>query len=466
MKRLGNWPIPVMVFAVVFAAYLLSPVTASLDSAWHVHTAASIIRQGNTDLDEYRQIIVPGDYRIREIDDHLYNKFPLGVALAAVPVVFVVDVWWTYVRRMDFSDFIKHSMPVRVEASAASFLVALTALLVYLLGQLLLQNRAQSLVLAAVFAFCTSAWSVASRALWTRGPSMLVLTAALNLILASRTKPALIQFASIPLVLSYSMDPCDAISAVLLTLYVLVERKRYLLAYALWAMCAAVPLLWFNLSVYHTPLFYYMLTPFQPNNCPLNALAANLVSPSRGLFVFSPVLAFAVYGAALKVKRREWISLDYFLLGIIALHFTVASSYSVWWSGHSFGPRFLMNVIPYFVYFLAPVLRNIAESRGMQRMILASVFAACAAVSFFIRFRGATSPETWAWNSTPVGIDAAPARVWDWRDPQFLRGALAETPQAACAQSRGMPSGRGSQRLLEEGRCRSSKNPSPEEGEP
>ena len=44
------------------------------------------------------------------------------------------------------------------------------------------------------------------------------------------------------------------------------------------------------------------------------------------------------------------------------------------------------------------------------------------AMSFFVHYRGATNQDVYNWNTTPVNIDLAPSRVWDWRDAQFLRG--------------------------------------------
>lgn len=50
-------------------------------------------------------------------------------------------------------------------------------------------NTRYSLLTVFIFAFCTSAWSTGSRALWQHGPSMLMLSAALYLILSAREKP-------------------------------------------------------------------------------------------------------------------------------------------------------------------------------------------------------------------------------------------------------------------------------------
>jgi hypothetical protein len=42
--------------------------------------------------------------------------------------------------------------------------------------------------------------------------------------------------------------------------------------------------------------------------------------------------------------------------------------------------------------------------------------------SLFVHYRGANAVQVLDWNYAPAGVDVYPARVWDWRDAQFLRG--------------------------------------------
>jgi hypothetical protein len=35
--------------------------------------------------------------------------------------------------------------------------------------------------------------------------------------------------------------------------------------------------------------------------------------------------------------------------------------------------------------------------------------------------QGALDISGYAWNADPVSVDAHPERLWDWRDPPFLR---------------------------------------------
>ncbi len=127
----------------------------------------------------------------------------------------------------------------------ASIIVALTAVVIFLIARLSLPVK-QSLLAAFIFAFCTSAWSTASRALWQHGPSMLMLSISLFLILLSRQKPALIQYASIPLAYSFVIRPTNAISVVLLTAFVIIVQRKFLFRYFLWSLIIAFPFFLIN----------------------------------------------------------------------------------------------------------------------------------------------------------------------------------------------------------------------------
>ena len=163
------------VFLVVFATHFSCPYIGTGDSRWYIPTAMSIIRDRDTILDEYEEIVQEGDSAIETVNDHLYNLFPVGVSVAAVPFVFVIDRVASRLLDFDLEDHLSHSAPHGIELFIASFLVALTAVFIYLVVRRFLAQL-PALLLVGVFAFCTSSWSTASRALWPHAPSMLMLT--------------------------------------------------------------------------------------------------------------------------------------------------------------------------------------------------------------------------------------------------------------------------------------------------
>src|SRR5262249_406361 len=127
-------------------------------------------------------------------------------------------------------------------------------------------------------------------------------------------------------------------------------------------------------------------------------------------------------GVALKIRLRRFTALDASLVAVVLLHRIAISSFPHWWGGHSYGPRFFSDMLPYLVYFLIPVVAWLPTLEGARREIARWTFAAAAIASVAIHAAGALSPDAMRWNMVPAPIDQQPARVWDWRSPQFLAG--------------------------------------------
>lgn len=423
------------VFLVVFVVHVRSPVMTSFDSRWSVYLAMSLVRQGNLDLDEYADLVRREEYYgVERVGGHLVSGFPLGTPLLAVPFVLVADRGAAWLLGVDFDQRLRLDPDLhrRAERFVASVLVAATAVVVYLIGRLVLQRSGSAVLLALVFAFATPAWSTASRALWQHGPSMLMLAIALLLLLRARTQPRLAGFASLPLVFAWVVRPTNAISLVVLTLYVAWRHRPALPGYLFWGALLALPFLLGSLAVYGAPLPpYYLPSRIGAAATLGEALLGNLVSPGRGLFVFTPVLLFAVAGAVARLRTPDGDGLDAALVAIVGLHWLAISSFPHWWAGHSYGPRFFTDMVPYLVYFLVPVLAALEQARGGRRAALAGGLAAALAASVYVHHRGATSRYADEWNASPVDVDVQPSRVWDWSDLQFLRGRPAGAPRRA-----------------------------------
>jgi hypothetical protein len=413
-----------LVFVVVLTGYVTSRNITSFDSVWSMHTTMSLLREGNTNLDEYRDLIDRLSIRhaTETIDGHLYNVYPVGSSVVAAPLAALFDFAAQRAWGFSLNRYFQVMVPEPFEMLIASIIMALAVVVMYRIARLFLPPLS-SLALTFIFAFCTSAWSVASRALWQHGPSMLMLSSALYLLLLARRRPWLVQFASLPLALAYVIRPTNSLSVAVLTLYVLIEYRRYFLHYLLWALWVAVPFGLLNLSVYHSllPNYYSWFREFSTGTL-FEALAGNLISPSRGLLIYSPVLLFSIVGLVLKVKRRTWEKLDTALLGIIGLHWIAISIWPVWWAGWSVGPRIFSDMLPYLMYFMIPVFEVLPRLTRRAQVLTVSVMALTIVISFFLHYRGANAAEVLRWNTQPLDVDQYPGRVWDWQDVQFLRG--------------------------------------------
>src|SRR4029079_6208056 len=88
------------------------------------------------------------------------------------------------------------------------------------------------------------------------------------------------------------------------------------------------------------------------------ARAVNLISPSRGLLIYVPMLLFVAFllirhRRQLVHRRLVWLSLI-----IIAADISIVSVFPVWWAGHCFGPRFTTGSVPWLVLLSVLGLRG------------------------------------------------------------------------------------------------------------
>ena len=135
-----------------------------------------------------------------------------------------------------------------------------------------------ALLLAALFAFGTSAYSTAGRGLWQHGPCMLLLLIAFYLL----EDPKLAARAGLPLALAYTTRPTAFVAVVVFTLYVARKHRTRFVAFLAWAAPVALGFLVLNRAMFGSWLAPY----FQPGaqgygprdvGAFLEALAGNMI---------------------------------------------------------------------------------------------------------------------------------------------------------------------------------------------
>lgn len=425
----------------------LSPVHTSFDSRWSVYIAMSLWNHRDTNLDEYPAAIGTEEYALECVDSaghvrthvpvcdgHWYNSYPIGGPVLEAPLVIagveILRAAHPLLKRFHSSNpeiegFLEADYGAAhglIEEEAASLLLAAAAVMMYFIARLFLPV-ANSVWLALLFALATSAYSVAGRALWQHTPSMLLLTIIIYMLLRAEEKPALAAWVGLPVALAYTVRPTDSLFVLIFTIYVAVRHRAYLLRYLLAAAPVAVALIAYNESVYHTILSPYYQTPldgFLPRNWSKMAvgLSGNLISPSRGLFIYTPVFLFSIWS----MIRRKWRTpIAPWLVVLAIMHWLAISSYIAnWWAGQCYGPRFFTDLTPIFVLFLIPYFQNWTALSRAARI----AFVALALIGFGMHLRGGWSGAVYQWNTTPNDIDQHPDRNWDWSDPPFLRGFI------------------------------------------
>jgi hypothetical protein len=315
---------------------------------------------------------------------------------------------------------------------AASLMAALSVSFVYLaardLARRLGTGEASALVTALVYAVATPTWAVSSQGLWGHAPAQLGLAVALWGLLRAETATWGAPVAALGAGVMVASRPSAAIVAGVLTVFAVgrLGRRGFGFVAVLGLVGAAVA--GHNLATFGTLQGGY--TELHRAHAEHHGVASAwsgsfvegllgvLVSPSRGLFVYAPVLVFPVAGLAAWAGRRRG-GLLACAAAVTGVGVATIAAFSVWWGGHSFGPRLVTDILPALVLGMVPIWPAVRGSR-LGRAALVAAFAVSVAVEVVgaLHYPSARAVE---WNSSPRNVDQAHERLWDWRDPQLIR---------------------------------------------
>lgn len=252
-----------------------------------------------------------------------------------------------------------------MEKVSASLVASIASLLMFFL--LRRERNPWALPLALAFAFGTDTWMISSQALWQHGSGELLVALAL-LLATARASPARTGLLGLVCVLIAANRPPDALIAGAFLLFVVWTRKRE----ALWLLAgAALPLaglLYYNLGFIGNLVGGYAGAAGAGSHffhLELLGLPGLLVSPARGLLVFSPFLVFLPVGLIRRLRTPSSRELAAVLSVAVVAQLFVYSQ-ADWRAGASWGPRWLLDLAPIMVWMLAPApLALRARARGL-----------------------------------------------------------------------------------------------------
>ncbi len=412
----GRW-VPLVLFAVVLGAYLANGRTIGAgDTLPARYLPWSVLVHGRLDLDRFPALydetahasfpLLDGvPYYLRRHNGHYVSAYGPGAGILAVPV---------------------YAVPILMGATPAGWAPALekiaaaiiTALSVVLLHAALrrLVSPGWALVIALVYGLGTSSLSISSQGLWQHGPSQMFLALFLYWLVRGLDEERFLAYTGFAMAAATAMRATDALLVLPVAVWIACTRPRLIPKLVLWALPPAAALLAYNLVHLGSALGEAGQTRAPTwalfAQVPLrDGLAGILVSPARGLFVYSPVLLFSIVGCAIVWRRGpaafRAVSLGLPLLGV------VVGKWFLWWGGHSWGPRLLADAAPILCFFLYP-LTGLLSGRPLVR----AAFAALAVVSVGMhvlgaalydgRWDGLAGPDDdarfWSWTHSPVAF--------------------------------------------------------------
>ena len=441
-------PAAATVFLTCLLVYLANGQTIwSGDTLPARYLPLSILREGNFDLDEFPFLQdprkFPNQWFIRYANGHVVSDYPVGAALLALPF-YVPSALGTVAAETRLVE--------ELEKLAAATIVALSAAVLYLTLRRLTTAGA-ALLITAAYALGTTSLSESSQALWQHGASQLGLAAALYCLVRGRQQPRWTAFAGLPLAFAIISRPSDLLIALPLGLYVLVHRPRQVAGFLLAGLPVGAFQLWYNATTFGNPFrvqfFFSVSTAIHdlPSGAGVwttpvwEGLRGVLLSPARGLLVYSPFALFSALGMLLVWRRGGDRLLRYAAPGVVAI-VLLYSRWVNWWGGSSYGPRLLADLSPVLALFIYPVVPILARSRALKMAFIALVAwsVGAHAIGAFVDDR------SWNWNGNMV-VDRFPDRLWSWSDNQLVNPPRDAFRRAVIAARR-LPTSRNAPELL------------------
>jgi hypothetical protein len=430
----------VLIFGFSCAVFLLSIVQQAADSNYSMLLSESLLYHRTFSLDNYqlprfepkRQVGWASNgelYQLEYVNGRLYYFFPPGSSILSLPYVAVMNAVGVSASNSDGT--YNYQGDLKLQKYLAALLMAGFAAITFFTARLLLPPG-WSVIVALGGALGTQVWSTASRGLWADTWGLFLFAVVVWMLLAReagkyRLSPV---FLASLLAWTYFVRPTSSIPILIITGYLLLSQPR-----AVMVRYVVTGAAWFlGFALYS----FYNFGQLLPNYYRANrltfeafptALAGNLISPSRGLLIFVPVVIFIAYLLVRYARELTHRRLVVVCLSIVVAHQIAVAGFSPWWGGHCYGPRYMTGLVPWFLLLSILAIKAaltwrekyVKERVPLNRKAEWALGAMLLLCSMIINGKGAMSPRTSRWNFMPVNVDQAPERLWDWKDPQFLR---------------------------------------------
>jgi hypothetical protein len=371
----------------------------------------SLLQQGNLYVDQFASLYIGNiwnvPYFISFQKGHWLSAYPVVIPILVAPL-YIPLAWFFNHYHISYDHLLALRLIEFMEKLSASFVASLSVIFLYL-ALCRLTSHSVAFGLALVYALASNTWVISSQALWQHGMAELLISLTLWLLLISDSSHRTLIGAGLASALVVANRPANLIVVAFLSLYVLHRFRSSSWRFFLLPPFVGTLFLSYNFFYFGTPTGVQGVhsgwsTPL------LTGLAGLLVSPSRGLFIYTPWTLFSCWGM-MQAWRSSYESplFRYLSLGVIG-EVLLYAKWGEWWGGTSFGPRFLTDILPLLIVLLLPVLQSI-----MRRRLVGAILAVTVFVAFSVQVLGAYFVFS--------GADHQSQR-WSWRKSQLV-GVLA-----------------------------------------
>jgi hypothetical protein len=368
----------------------------------------SILLHHTIKLDHYGEDFLRQYYTVYKKNNHFYYFFPLGTPIVSLPFVAIAE---------SFGLEMPTSEPT-VQIAIAALTSVLTLLFLIKLAQLFV-SPINSCIIASIFWFGTSLASTSGTALWSHNFAALFALLAIYCSIRSTKfhSPQLWPLISVFLFAAYICRPMLALLSPFVLLYFFTCYRFAAIKAGLLLLVLLGAFVSFSINEFGQFLPDYYLPTRIAGPLLYEAVYGHLLSPARGLFVYSPFVLVA--WICVKYSKKDWqLKSSWLLIGLgwPLAHLFAVSRFPEWWAGHSFGPRFMTDIIPGI--FLLTLYAWPTEIKLGGSVLAVGILSLVSIFAIFVNSgQGLFNKYTKLWNSEP---DIELEYLLDWSYPQFL----------------------------------------------
>jgi len=362
-----------------------------------------------------------GIYYAVKVGTHWLSVYPVILPVVITPL-YVYPARWFSRMHIDpaTGDLAAIAIVDVMEKLSASLVAALSVGVLYLALRKVASRRS-SLLLTLIYGVASSTWSISGQSLWRQGFTELSFALLLCALLRDSGSPGYAFWIGGVVALLAANAPHYIPFALLFSVFFLLRQPT-----RLWLFCVPLVIaggleLAYNLHYFGSVVGAHGLP--QSGSKPTfyhswDGLAGLLISPSRGLLIFTPWVVFALWGMARAWRENKFGWERYLILGM-AIVYSMHARMGSWWAGWCFGPRYLTDFLPLLVFFILPVWPAIRAGT-----ILRVAFGVAVAVALWVQIVGAcyyVPLGRGSWDSFPISVDLDRRRLWDWQDTIISR---------------------------------------------
>lgn len=428
------------IFFTCFIIYLANNRTlGSGDTVPNTLLAFNLLKNHTLHLDIFREsyfVNLGTYYSFVESDKgHLTSCYPIGTAIVTFPLY---CIFYLYLKLANISINLSsdsfENYRLLFEKLAATIITSISVVIFYLASRIKFV-RSLAFISTFIYAFATNTWTTSSQGLWQHGISNLALICIIFCLLKTnrkegKQKKILLLAAGICCGLLPGIRPTSLLFSIAAAVYSVFTYRAQSILFLIGLFSAVPSTIWNlyyfeNLTGCYTKAFAISPYVFTFSKF-VGTFIGILVSPGRGLLVFSPIILYSCLGAYRVFKFRYGKDEKLIVCMTIASLLLIVNYcfFRIWWAGWSYGPRFMTDIMPIACYLINYSPIRLLSSSQKRRNIFNKgflIFLILLTFSLFTQVIGAFGNAGSLWDSTPLSVDEYQFRLWELRDSPIER---------------------------------------------